>query len=107
MNAHEHVVATLCIREGASRRGFCARLRKIVDSDLTWWRWRPDAFAVSHGLVTAYEVEDTHRLDMPKLLAYARLWKQLDDHDIVFKLVVVDIRGGTWEPDLGVAYYHA
>ena len=107
MSAHEDLVAAVCAREKACRRGFLAQLRKVVDTDLTWFRLRPDVFTVHPGLVTVYEIEDTSRLCLRKLKLYAQLWNQLDSHDIELRLVVMDIRGGVWEPNLGVAYYHA
>ncbi len=74
--------------------------------DLAWVRLVPDAFEVSPGLVVAYEVEDTHRVDRTKLRAYARLWAELDATEWEFRLVILDIRGGRLEPNLTEVYYH-
>lgn len=75
-------------------------------ADLSWVRLVPDAFDVSSGLVVAYEVEDTHRVDRSKLRAYARLWFELDSVEWEFRLVILDIRGGRLEPNLAEVYYH-
>lgn len=106
MRAHERCILALCADHvSVQTRGFVRALRKLTDSDLSWWRWRPDAYEATRGYVVAYEVEDTHRLDHVKKAAYTRLWRQLDADDIELRLVVMDIRGGRWEPDLGAAYF--
>lgn len=66
----------------------------------------PDAYEVSAGLVVAYEVEDTHRVDAAKMRVYARIWREFDDIGWEFRLVIMDIRGGRVEPNLAEVYYH-
>ena len=72
-----------------------------IRADVAWLRIIPDAYEVSDGLVVAYEVEDTHRVDRAKMDLYARLWNGLDAAEVLeFRLVIIDIRGGRLEPDL-------
>lgn len=93
---------------GALTRGFKRMVAEALEGqvDLAWVRLVPDAFEVSPGLVVAYEVEDTHRVDRVKLRAYARLWSELDATEWEFRLVILDIRGGRLEPNLTEVYYH-
>lgn len=74
--------------------------------DLPWVRVVPDAYEISPGLVVAYEVEDTHRVDAAKMRVYARIWREFDAIDWEFRLVIMDIRGGRVEPNLAQVYYH-
>jgi len=105
---HQALVDEL-VRRGAETHGFKRRLRESLEDqvEVGWLRLIPDAYEVSHGLVVAYEVEDTHRVDATKLRAYGRLWRELDAIEWEFRLVIVDIRGGRLEPNLAQVYYHA
>jgi hypothetical protein len=107
---HESVIASLCeanphIRTKGFKRALLDEFDRLTGEDiaehLTWLRLIPDAFEIANGLAVAYEVEDTHRVDHAKMLAYARLWNGLAETETVeFRLVIIDIRGGRFEPDL-------
>lgn len=104
---HQALVEEL-VRRGAETQGFKRKLRVTLEdqADVSWLRLVPDAHEVSQGLVVAYEVEDTHRVDSAKMRAYARLWRELDAIEWEFRLVILDIRGGRLEPNLAQVYYH-
>lgn len=104
---HEAWVQTL-VRDGARTTGFRRTLlERVEESDaFPWLTIVPDAYEVSSsGLVLAYEVEDTHRLTPEKLEVYARLWSELDERGLELRLVVIDIRGGRWEPSLETIWF--
>lgn len=108
-SVHQLVVGDLLVKHPGSRtRGFKRSVTESLDGqlELPWLRIVPDLYEVSPGLVIAYEVEDTHRVDRSKLRAYARLWAALDELDWELRLVIVDIRGGRLEPNLAEVYYH-
>lgn len=107
MNAHKAAIIELVIDQKAHTRGFRKRLEKATEASFAWWKMIPDAYQLGAGLVIAYEVEDTHRVSMEKLRAYGRLWAELDELGWELKLVVQDIRGGTWEPNMADAYFTA
>jgi hypothetical protein len=65
----------------------------------------PDAYRIGNRCVTVYEVEDTHRVAADKLRLYARLWSQLDAMEWDCRLVIMDIRGGVFEPNLSEVYF--
>lgn len=95
------------VESGASTVGFKKALKLAIEDqvDVTWIRIVPDAYEVRHGLVIAYEVEDTHRVDAKKLGIYSRIWSELDAIGWEFRLSIVDIRGGKVEPRLSEVYY--
>jgi hypothetical protein len=102
------MIESLILRDPAIKRvGFRASVERASEGqvDLHWLRIIPDAFLVTNGLVVAYEVEDTHRVDASKMKAYAKLWKLLDDVEWEMRLVIMDIRGGTMEADLRAAFW--
>lgn len=91
-------------RRGSRTRGFRAALAPYVDTDLGWCRVLPDAFLVRPGYVVVFEVEDTHRVDAAKLSIYARLWRELANHEVDLELKIIDIRGGCLDADLEAIY---
>jgi hypothetical protein len=95
---HEAIVGSLQART----RGFRKAVIAAVGSPgaFPWWRRRPDAYEIRHRQVVAYEVEDTHRIDDAKWADYGRLWRELDDLGWELTLVIRDLRGGVYEPDL-------
>ncbi len=105
---HEAFVRSL-LEEDPTRKtkGFRGTIEKLAEDqlDLAWVRVVPDAYQASAGLVIAFEVEDTHRVDRTKLRVYGRLWAEFDSIGWEFRLVIIDIRGGRLEPNLSEVYY--
>lgn len=104
---HDLVIARLVHDYAAETRAFRSTIERTLDApkEFRWLKLIPDAYRIGNRCVTAYEVEDTHRVDADKLRAYARLWSQLDGMEWDFRLVIMDIRGGVFEPNLADVYF--
>ncbi len=105
---HNQCIRDLCaVHQGLRTRRFRKTVEACVGApkSLAWFRLRPDAFEVAHRYVHVIEVEDTSRLTPDKLFAYAKLWAFLEREEWEFELTVMDIRGGTWKPNLAHVYY--
>ena len=120
MNGHEDRVCwDIVVRTGIpfARKGFLRNLaagmhqcgaaespmdaKEILRSAVRF-PYFPDAHRVDvdRRLVIALEIEDTHPLDLKKLLAYSDLWFFLDDICIDLILLASDNAGNIREMDL-------
>lgn len=109
---HDLTIARLVAKHGLEQNGFNKRLKSMCESTKECYEEVreilnaiPDAWSSSfdeessRGVITVYEVEDTHPMDLGKLTSYAYAYDSLTMINI--RLIVCNRWGIEHEVDLG------